>query len=207
MFKINKLYANIYIQYMILFFIIFVLIFIPYWYYDKGFIWEDDGPLVHYPTFIYCSNYLKNLIINLYNGDFILPLFDFRIEGGGDVLQILHTHALGDPFNLLTLFFSENRLEFCYNFLIILRMFLSGFVLCILGRYFKFDKNGILLGALMYCFCGYAIFASIKHPYFTNPMIFLPLLILGIEKILQENKYKLFLICLPIAGISSFYFF
>lgn len=204
---LKKIYDNMYIQYTFLFFLLLGIIFSPNWYYDKGFIWKNDGPLVHYPTFVYYGNFLKDLFINIINGNFNVKLFDFSIEGGGDVLQTLHVHVLGDPFNFLALFFANNNFEIGYNFLIILRMFLAGVAFCFLGKYFKFEKNGILLGALMYCFCGYAIYASIKHPYFTNPMIFLPLLILGIEKIIKESKYKYFLICLPITAISNFYFF
>lgn len=45
-----------------------------------------------------------------------------------------------------------------------------------------------------------------KHPYFINPMIYLPLVLLGAEKILNKQKPYLFISMVFISSISNFYF-
>lgn len=203
----KKIFNNIYNKYILCFFFMSIILFSPFWYYNRTLIWKTDGILTHYPVFVYYSRYLKDVIKNILNGNFDIPLFSFQLEAGADIIHILHTHILGDPFALLAVLFSNEMLPYGYSFIIILRLFTSGLVFCILGNYLKFNKNAILLGSLIYCFCGFALYASIRHPYFINPMVFLPLLILGIEKIIREQKYICFLISFALAGISSFYFF
>jgi len=46
-----------------------------------------------------------------------------------------------------------------------------------------------------------------RHPFFANPMIYFPLLILGVEKILNKEKPYLFIVMVFISAISNFYFF
>ena len=46
-----------------------------------------------------------------------------------------------------------------------------------------------------------------KHPYFSNPMIYLPLVLMGIEKIYKKEKPYLFICATAVAAMSNFYFF
>ena len=46
-----------------------------------------------------------------------------------------------------------------------------------------------------------------KHPYFANPMIYLPLILLGIDKIYRKEKPYVFIWSVALAGVSNFYFF
>ena len=46
-----------------------------------------------------------------------------------------------------------------------------------------------------------------KHPYFSNPMIYLPLVLMGIEKVYKKEKPHLFICATAVAAMSSFYFF
>ena len=46
-----------------------------------------------------------------------------------------------------------------------------------------------------------------KHPYFSNPMIYLPLVLMGIEKIYKKEKPHLFICATAVAAMSNFYFF
>ena len=48
---------------------------------------------------------------------------------------------------------------------------------------------------------------AIRHPFFLNPMIYLPLLLMGVEKIYRKEKPYLFILMVTVAAISNFYFF
>lgn len=69
------------------------------------------------------------------------------------------------------------------------------------------NRYGILAGALSYDFCYWAILNAARHPYFLNPMIYFPLIILGIEKIIQRKRPYLFILSVAVSAMSNFYFF
>jgi uncharacterized membrane protein YfhO len=63
-----------------------------------------------------------------------------------------------------------------------------------------------LIGSFIYIFSGYGLFFS-HTPFFLNPLIYLPLLLLGIEKIFKRENPCLFIIMVFITLLSNFYFF
>ena len=72
---------------------------------------------------------------------------------------------------------------------IILRMYLAG----IAFSYFCFKTGrtshyAVIAGSLTYVFCYWVVINAVTHPYFLNPMIYMPLLLTGIEKLLKKRK-------------------
>ena len=51
------------------------------------------------------------------------------------------------------------------------------------------------------------LYAGIRHPYFVNAAIFLPLTLLGTEKLLKENKKIFFIFIIFLSAVSNYYFF
>lgn len=98
-------------------------------------------------------------------------------------------------------------LETMYSMLIILRIFCVGLAFIAYCKYQNKEECASLLGSIIYTFCGFILYAGIRHPYFTNALILLPLNFIGIEKLLKENK-KVFLIFIVFASaVSNYYFF
>ena len=60
----------------------------------KSFVWAKDGMAQHYPTLIYIHKYLTEFIKNLLSGEFSLPMVDYRIGQGMDVLTTLNYTVL-----------------------------------------------------------------------------------------------------------------
>jgi uncharacterized membrane protein YfhO len=135
------------------------------------------------------------------------PMIDFNLGMGFDTITTLNYYALGDPLGLLTIFMTPNNATFVYGLIIILRFYLIGISFIILCRYFGKRGLGIVLGALIYVFCGYALYSGVRHPYFNNPMIYLPLIIIGTEQLLKKKSALLFTVMICISAISNFYFF
>ena len=63
------------------------------------------------------------------------------------------------------------------------------------------------MGSMIYVFAGWTIYAAMKHPYFSNPMIYLPFILMGIDKIYKKEKPYIFIWSVALAGLSNFYFF
>lgn len=91
--------------------------------------------------------------------------------------------------------------------MIILRLYLSGLFFSLLC-FETGQKNpyGILAGAMTYAFCAWVLVAA-RHPYFLNPLVYMPLLVMGVERILRNRKPWLFVGAVFLSAISNFYFF
>ena len=168
----------------------------------------QDGISQHYISLVYMGNYLREILRNLFiNHKLIIPQWDTSLGLGADIITTMNYYVLGDPLNLLAVFVSPENTEYLYAALIILRLYLAGITFSMYCRYWKFRPFYILLGSCIYCFCSYALYTGIMHPFFLNPMIYFPLLLLGIEKIFEKKSPAIFIWSVFCAAVSNFYFF
>jgi uncharacterized membrane protein YfhO len=174
----------------------------PFIQYGKSFVWDMDGVRQHYPMLRYYGTLLRNLLLG--KG---FPMLDFHIGMGFDTITTLHYYVLGDPITLLSVFITKDNALLIYDFIVLLRFYLVGISFIIFCKYFKKNGNSVLFGALIYAFCGFTLYAGVRHPFFLNPMIYLPILIIGLEEVLKRKKPYLLVIITFISIISNFYFF
>lgn len=205
--SVGKKRLIFYGTYTIIFFICALAVFSWFIINNKTFVWENDGIAQHYNILTYYGVYLRELAKNVLHGNFTLPMWDFSIGFGADVFESLTYYVIGDPFALFSAIVPAKYTEILYNVLIIARLYFAGIAFCAYCRYFKKDFTATLCGAMIYVFCGYALFASVRHPYFTNPMIYLPMFCLGAEKLMTQKKPWVFIISVFLAAVSNFYFF
>ncbi len=197
-----------YIQYTMLFAITAVVTFLPFLVAGKSFVWQTDGLVQHYNAFIYWGEWLRTFLSNLiFKQEIVAPMWEFGLGYGEDIIIVLSYYIIGDPIALLSVLFPVEYGEIGYAFSIILRFWLSGIVFSMYCKEMKCSELGTLSGALAYAFCSYALNASVRHIYFANPLIYLPLLLLGVEKILKKEKPILYTTMVFISSISNYYFF
>ena len=200
--------ADFYILYTIVFAAISLFIYSCFYFNGKSLIWSHDGVPQHINALAYYGKYLRNVLQTLVTEHKLsLPMWDMHIGYGSDILTTLHYYAIGDPLTLLSVFVPEKDTEILYEILIFLRIYLAGITFSIYCFYRKNPKQATFLGSLVYIFAGWTIYASMKHPYFSNPMIYLPLILLGIDKIYKKQKPYVFIWSVALAGLSNFYFF
>lgn len=192
---------NLFISYSCLFLLLIPVVFFPFIREGKTFIWDTDGVSQHFPILQYYGRILRGL----FSGQGF-PMFDSQIGLGFDTITTLHYYGLGDPIALLTIFMTSKNAVFVYGLLILLRYYLIGISFIIFCRYWKKDGAGVLLGAFIYTFCGYSLYAGVRHPFFLNPMIYLPILLIGIEEVLRRRKPYLLIIMTFVCSSSNFYF-
>ncbi len=205
---------RIYIAYSILFAIIVMLVFAIFFKNNCSFIWEGDGLKQHYIILKDFNESIRSFFANPKEG---IDLFSWNMGLGMDVIGQYSYYILGDPFAYLSLLFPMQYLEFSYTFLIILRMFCIGLSFIFYANYHKRRKQeqsqkgnfnySILLGAIIYTFCSFTLFAGVRHPYFLNAMILFPLLLTSIDKLLDEDKKAPLVVTVAISAISNYYFF
>lgn len=199
-----------YILYTLFFLIFMGAVAAGYLFIGKSFIWgpNGDGMRQHYTSLAYLGEYLRTILKNIFiDHTFEIPMWDLHIGYGSDIITTLHYYTLGDPLNLLSVFVPQQYTEYLYGALLVLRIYLSGIAFSVYCRFHKNPSVPTLLGAVMYTFSGWMMVAGFKHPFFINPSIYFPLVILGVDKIFKKQKPYLYMAMVGISCISNFYFF
>lgn len=195
------------LAYTILFFAAFLLAYSPFLQEKRSFIWTvNDGRTQHYPTLVYAGRYLRQIMLQILKGDLSIPLFDLNLSMGGDIIGTLNYYGFGNPLYLLSAFVPTHYTEYLYDFLMVLRLYLAGLAFVALCVYHKKQYSHAIAGALVYVFCGYAMFSAVRHPYFIEPMIQLPLLLIGIDLVIQRKRPFVFILSVFYSALCGFYF-
>lgn len=199
-----------YMVYTAVFAVMALIIFFVFIVNKKSFVQQGDGYTQHFKALVYFGEYLRQIAGNLfYNHKLIIPQWSFSLGLGNDIITTMSYYVIGDPLNLLSAFVKPQHTQYLYAALIILRLYLSGiaFSFFFINRNKDCDKYGTAVGALSYAFCGYALYAALKHPYFANPMIYMPLILAGVDKILDNKRPYLFIFAVALSALSNIYFF
>ena len=204
----KKCLRDYFIIYTLVFSITCVIIFFPFIVNGKSFIWIEDGLYQHYPALVYFGVWVREIMKNIvFKHSLTIPMWSFNLGYGSDIMTTLNYYAIGDPLNLFTVIVPSKYTEYLYNFLIILRMYLAGIAFSSYCFYNKKGRMATLAGSCSYIFCGYAVFTAVRHPFFINPFIYLPFLMIGVERILWKKKPRIFIFMVFLSLISNFYLF
>ena len=171
----------------------------------RSFIWSGEGWSKHYRALVYYSDYLKEIFRHLFaDHALIIPEWDFYIGEGGDIMGSLLSGTAGDPVAFLSVFVPASAMPGFYAFSIVLRMYLAGlaFMALCFGTGQK-NRCAILAGAIGYSFCGWGLYYAVRIPCYLNPLIWLPLIILGIEKIIRGKKPYLLIFATAFSAAGS----
>ena len=195
---------NILIKYTIIFGTLTFILLSIFIKHNKSFVWiniSNDGLDQH----LINLHLFKQIVANFVETG-SLNTFIWNIGYGIDMFSNLAYYIFGDFLSYIALFIKTENLDTLYNILIIIRLYLVGLSFIIYSNYKKISNINTLIGTLTYTFSAFSLFALARHPYFMNPLIIFPLLMIAIERTIKENKNIFFIIMIAIMFISSFYF-
>ncbi len=203
-YKQTGLYVLVYTA---LFLVIFRLGYAPFFESGKSFIRFMDGFTQHFPAMVYLGEYYRGIVSSLVSGHLEIPLFNFNTAFGENIIAMLSLfYGFGDPLVFLSTFFPVTQTETLYNFLAIFRLYLSGLTFSWFCFHFQKGRIATLIGSLTYAFCGYGLSVAIAHPSHIIPMVVLPVMLLGLDKIITQKKPVLFIFAVALTAISTSYF-
>ncbi len=207
--KRRELLSQLILLYTLLFIGMSLMVFSWYFFAKRTFIWQSDGWSQHYKALFYYAKYLRSIIKTLFvERRLSVPSWDFSLGEGNDILQTLHYYVIGDPFTVMSVLIPVRFMYLYYNAIVLLRLYISGIAfICLCLQTGRTGRYAVLAGAMAYAFCCWAVFNAARHPYFLNPMVYFPLLITGIEKILRKERPYLFIVMVFLCAVSNFYFF
>ena len=93
-----------------------LVIFLQFLYYGKTLIEYHDSLQQYYAAFQYFITYVHKVIRTFIStGQLHLPMWDFSIGMGGDILTALNYYVIGDPINFIGIFFKTSQIYPKYN--------------------------------------------------------------------------------------------
>ena len=165
-------------------------------------IYNIDGYMQHYTVLGYLGKAVRALLAG--RG---WKLVDFSLGQGMDTLTTLGYHGYTDPLNLIAVLFPEHLLQYAYMLLAYLRALLAGICLVRYARRIGArDGWALSCAGIIYAFTGYAIYNLGWHIYFLNAMIWLPLLLTGVENCLREGRWLGYTLTAALMLLVNFYF-
>ncbi len=201
---------NYYMTYTAIFLIMVLIAFGWILFSGRTLIWYTDGLKQHYKAYVYWGQYLRNYIRQIFtNHSFGFPEWDFALGEGNDILHTLQFYVIGDPFSYLSACVPTEYMYIFYNFMMLFKLYLAGITFSAMCAYIRPDGDrwGRMAGTFCYVFSSWAINSVVKHPFFLNPIIFFPLIVLGVEKILKGGRKRTLVFGVFFAAMGNFYFF
>ncbi len=130
--------------------------------------------------------------------------YTFQRALGGEFFGY-YTYYLASPFTLIVALFPKNMIVEAMTLITILKTGFSGLTFSYyLHKTRPVNSIGFSMFSVMYALCAYAI-AYQSNYMWMDALIWLPLITLGIEALIKENKFKLFIITLALAIWSNYY--
>ena len=170
--------------------------------YGRTLIWYLDGMKQHYTVIGYVGQAVRDLLAG--KG---WRMMDFSLGQGMDVLVTCTYYGYTDPLSLIGAFFSGQGVEIAYMLTDALRAYLAG-IAC--GLYVRKagvkDDWGAACACMVYVSCGYFARMIGCHPYFLNGALYLPLLLLAVERVLSNRRWLMYTLVTAVMLWVNFYF-
>lgn len=163
----------------------------------KGmFIYMGDYNGQQIPFYIHCHNVIRSG----------MPLWDFGTDLGTNFLGSYSYYTVMSPFFWLTIPFPNSWVPYLMGPLLSLKFGCTALTGYLYIRYFTKTDKPAFIGGLLYAFSGWSIY-NIFYNQFHESLIIFPLLLLALEKTVNENKRAVFALCVALSAIVNYYFF
>lgn len=176
---------KLYLKYSLLFIVIAACIFGTYLIFGHTFILNRDALNQHLPLMV---KYRQAVLEFLRHPFHAHQVWSWKMGLGTDTFQVYSYYTLGDVFSYLALLFHAHKMTMAYQVILILRMYCVGLAFVYFAQHFRFRDNVILGGTVAYMVNAFLLYACIAQPFFTTPFILFPLIVVQIERVLQNRS-------------------
>ncbi len=203
----NRKKISCYALYTLVFILLSAVVYSPFFLEGKALIITGDSIWQHYPAFVYEGRFVRAFLHTLVTeGRFVFPMWDFSIGFGADIATSLHYYGFADPLTWLFALLPESIAPVSFSVLFILKTYLAGLSCCLYVRSHGFDSLRAILSSSIYVFSMFVFLFVLRELSFGNVLIFLPLMLLGTDRILEGKGTLLLTVPVFGMGICNFYF-
>lgn len=130
--------------------------------------------------------------------------FSFHVGIGSNFLA-LFVYYLASPLHVFSLLVPQDFLVEFISYLIVLKTGLCGLTAAVyLRKHFETEDGAVLLFSLFYAFSGFMA-AYNYNIMWVDCVWLLPLIVLGLERLVKEGKYGLYCVTLALSIFTNFY--
>ncbi len=172
--------------------------------YGKSLVWMTDGVAQHYPALYFLNDWLRGVAYNPAEG---IPLWSWYIGLGADIISTLSFYVVGDPFTLISFAFPMRHMESAFALMYMVRTVAATLTSMLYFRRMGAKALPSAAGSVIFVFATYLTFTGLHHPMFFNATVFLPLLLIGVENVLQHRRSWTLAVFVFVAAVGNFYFF
>lgn len=115
-------------------------------------------------------------------------------------------YNFGSPFYWITLLFSSKAYPYLMGWLFILKYAVAGTAAYAYTTYFLNDRRWGMLAGILYAFSGFQSF-NIMFFHFHDVVALFPLVLIGLEEYIRNNKKSFFIFSIFINAITNYFFF
>ena len=149
--------------------------------------------------YVYYYEEVRNLLVH--GGSW---LYSWKRTLGGEFMGIV-AYYMGSPFNLLLTLFPKERLADAIMFIQLCKIgTMSVTFAYYLHKTRRPGEMKTIALSMMYSLCAYSVVQTID-PMWIDALVFLPLLILGTERLIRHKRIVLYIISLSLIFISNYY--
>ncbi len=131
-------------------------------------------------------------------------LYSFERTLGGEMMGII-SYYCASPFNLIFVLFPKNMMADAVMFMQLTKVGAMGVAFAYYLRKTRKTTDMITVSfSLMYALSAYSV-VQLMNPMWLDGMVFLPLLVLGIESMIRERKFILYTVSLVTIFVTNYY--
>ena len=196
-----------YLAYKLTFIVLFGGCFFPFFSKKIAMLWALDGLPVIFPSFSYLGDYFSSCIKRILSGEgFRLPMYDITLGWGSGVIPFFSVWYF-EPTQLLSAFASDIPTKiFLYEIATLLKLYFAG----VAFSAYCFRKHqptySVYIASFIYVFSTYTLYIGIRFPAFLLAMVFLPLLLIGIEDSIKDGYSVVFVLAVAMSACCHIYF-
>lgn len=172
-------------------------LFVPYMVISEGyFTFYGDFNVQQIPFYQMCHQSIRTGDVN----------WNWLTDLGSDFVGSYAFYLLGSPFFWVTLLFPNSFVPYLMGPLLILKFAFAALTGYLYIRRFTKTAYAASLGGLLYAFSGFSIY-NIFFNHFHEAIIAFPLLLLGVELLITENRRGVFALSVAFCAITNYFFF
>ncbi len=131
-------------------------------------------------------------------------LYSFERTLGGEMMGII-SYYCASPFNLIFVLFPKSMIADAVMFMQLAKVGTMGLTFAYYLRKTRKTSDMLTVSfSLMYALSAYSV-VQLMNPMWLDGMVFLPLLVLGIESMIRERKFILYTVSLVTIFVTNYY--
>ena len=172
---------------------------------DTGALFGGDGVAQYYPFLLETRRNIIAFFESLSNGSPQLNMIDLNMCFGTDTLTGTAMHFLPFlPVYALSALLPEEAVPMFFAIAALLLSYLAGISFICLCRHFRLRNLWNAIFAAAYVFCGNYFFTGILNPQFLYMYIAFPLMIIGMDRIISDKGWILFVLSVFWLSLGGF---